>query len=385
MSQSKLTQFNPPAFLTDFTPENAKRWSDEFVSPRMTLEADLVTQFYNEVTSDWEDRRYQANISWIAFPNNVTHQNPGSDRARWEAADQEAPTGGPRARQDEYCEWSVQRNESGKIVRIVFTCEGPEYWSHLAKWQPDTVLELYRHHNPGFDIKREDLFSNPDGSYNPHNKWNAPMDTGCIMHLVQRNNTLAAQFHLGGQSTVLRIDQNGRPIREADQLLRCSRLGGAYRNSDPHIGIQINNIAHNKAMITIADPLGLYLDNFDGNAFEAPDGHNVNDFWKWTRGTPADPAKGRQAHWVRAVFEVPADKPYVIGDLEDRDGNRIQWGGQVADHIQVRLTGQFIQEGMHSAQSYHCISDAATFGGGKDEECACDRAEGLEDPGFCCY
>lgn len=145
-------------------------------------------------------------------------------------------------------------------------------------------------------------------------------------------------------------------------------------------------------LITVADPIGLYLDNFDGNSFHAPDDADVNSFWKWTRGTPAHP-EGGNAHWVRAVFEVPPEKGYVVGDIQDQNGNKIQWGGQLADHIQVQLTGQVIRAGLHPAEAYPCLDPALTSKAGNvdaqpyvDEEgYICDRAEGIVDPGWCCY
>ncbi|KAH0604214.1 uncharacterized protein H6S33_007245 [Morchella sextelata] len=390
---SPLTHFSSPAFLTDFTPKNAKRWSTEYVSAQITAQVERpeISQFYNELTSSWTETPTQASITWVAFPNNVAISE-GSDRARWRRADL-------RGVQDEYCEWTVQRNEKNEIVRVVFTAEGPEYWDRLAEMQPEAVLDLYRKHNPGFDIKKKDLF--PNGKYTRYNKWNDSSVPGCIMHLAHRNNTLGAQFKLAADSTVLRIDAAGRPIRDADRLIRCSRLGGPDRNSDPHIGIKINDLAHLGALITVADPVGLYLHSFDGNTFHAPDGANVNDFWTWTRGTPA--CEGHEAYWLRAVFEVPDEKGYVVGDIEDQNGNRIQWGSQLADHIQVRITGQIIRPGLHTAEAQHCLTDpvamsmpetkamaaAVEIGDGsleKDEEGeVCDRVHGIEDPGFCCY
>ena len=38
---------------------------------------------------------------------------------------------GPRGWLDEYCEWAVTRNAEGKITKISFTCENPEYWYTL--------------------------------------------------------------------------------------------------------------------------------------------------------------------------------------------------------------------------------------------------------------
>lgn len=117
---SPLTQFSSPAYLTDFTPENAKLWSTDYVSKHVTRESEnpQVSQFYNEVTSSWTETPARADITWVAFPNSVRVRE-GSDARRWRRADE-------RHEQDEYCEWSVQRNENGKIVRVVFTAEGPE-------------------------------------------------------------------------------------------------------------------------------------------------------------------------------------------------------------------------------------------------------------------
>lgn len=117
---SPLTQFSAPAFLTDFTPKNAKRWSTEYVSPQITAQAERqeISQFYNELMSSWTETPTPASITWVAFPNNIAISE-GSDRARWRRADL-------RGVQDEYCEWTVQRNEKNEIVRVVFTAEGPE-------------------------------------------------------------------------------------------------------------------------------------------------------------------------------------------------------------------------------------------------------------------
>ncbi|KAL0631393.1 hypothetical protein Q9L58_009748 [Maublancomyces gigas] len=362
-----LTQFSSPAYLTDFTPENAKRWSTDFISRHLTLESQRpqVSQFYNEVTDSWPGTRTPVDIIWAAFPNSVQ----GSGKRRWILADE-------RGTQDEYCEWSVLRNDSGKITRVIFTAEGPEYWDWLGKMQPETVLQLYKEHNPGFDIKKDDLF--PGGTYKRDNKWNNSTTPGCIMHLIHCNNTLTAQIHIAGQSTVLRIDSQGNPIRAPDRLLRCSRLGLASRNSDPYIGIGINNLAHSQHLITVADPIGLYLHDFNGSSFHAPDGADVNKFWKFTRGTLADPKKGTGEHWVRAVFEVPKERDYVVGDIEDQSGEKIQWGSQLADFVQVRLTGQAIRAGLHTADAHHCIANMEPYVDEEGHEC--NRASGIANP-----
>lgn len=150
-------------------------------------------------------------------------------------------------------------------------------------------------------------------------------------------------------------------------------------------------------LITLADPLGLYLHSFNGRGFRAPDGTDVTEFWKWTRGTPADAGLRREAHWVRAVFEVPKEKGYVIGDITTPTGEKIMYGGQLADHIQVRLTGQAIRAGLHDANLYTCLPPLSAAlevkGCGKkeqsevegEEEALGDRATGLDDSEWRCY
>lgn len=57
--------------------------------------------------------------------------------------------------------------------------------------------------------------------------------------------------------------------------------------------------------VTLANPVALYIDSFTPVNFVTPDGANALDFWKVTRGA--------EGFAVRAEFEVPASKPYVVG------------------------------------------------------------------------
>ena len=117
-----LPYFNPPAYLTDFTKENADKWSKDYISKWMTRSASTteVTQFYNATVHSTEGDVVTKSITWTAFPNTVKHNTP--EKERWKVADSN------RDFQDEYCEWSVLRNEKGEIKKVVFTCEGPEVY-----------------------------------------------------------------------------------------------------------------------------------------------------------------------------------------------------------------------------------------------------------------
>ena len=110
---------------------------------------------------------------------------------------------GPRGWQDEYCEWSVLRNDRGQIVRIDFACENPEYWYALWRIDPQRVLELYRETLDQPRIALEDLQLTYNGlvvidrftrlpAYNPLNKYPKI-----------REIALAAQWLVTGAQTVL--------------------------------------------------------------------------------------------------------------------------------------------------------------------------------------
>jgi hypothetical protein len=125
-----------------------------------------------------------------------------SDKQLWQRADSS------RKKQDEYCEWSVTRNpETGKITKVTFTSEGPEYWQFLSERDPDLVLRLYREHI-GPEVQRSDLFAN--GEYIPMNRWNNTTTDGA-MHLIQQANTLSAEIELAAASTLVRQSGGTHP------------------------------------------------------------------------------------------------------------------------------------------------------------------------------
>ena len=170
------------------------------------------------------------------------------------------------------------------------------------------------------------------------------------------------------------------------------------------IGGNVNDLAWQGPLLTLADPVGLYLESFDGSQFVAPDDEDVQKFWKFTRGTPEDPSLSRPAHWVRAVFEVPESYGYNVSAIKDSNGNKINWGSQLADAIQIRLTGQAAEIGKHLGQKRRCkgalaavavataevTGTSATAEVGEDDTRARiegTRAHGLdiEAQGYACY
>ncbi|CAG8443577.1 12763_t:CDS:1 [Funneliformis caledonium] len=325
-----LEKFDPPAYLDDMKPDLLQEWSklvkewtqgaikgypDDYIfdGPRL--------QYFDSTSTYTSEDAVEQDIVWTAFPNQVT-KNSVTDKKRWETADSS------RDVQDEYCEWSVLRDpKTGKIIRVTFTCEGPEYWNLIAEKDPDKLVEMYKT-IIGPNVKKGDLFDS-NNNYNQRNKWNNNTNTGNIVHLIQRNNTLGAEIELGGGSSVIRVI-NGRVLTSEQELIRCGSYGSPDRFSDPHIGATINGFARQGADVTIRNPVAIYLNVLDTSAFNTPDNSNPDQYWKFVRGSDS------HGLYVRAIYEVPAEKGFTVGDIKI-NGKLIKYGAQIADFLTIRI------------------------------------------------
>jgi hypothetical protein len=305
-----LRRFRPPGLVAD-----SKRAEWSALVKRLVSTADRgFAQFYDPTVTDTPASVDPSPVVWSAFPASLR-----------------APAGklfekGDRSRgtMDEYCEWAVERNRSGKITRITFTTEVPEYFGHLFKHDRARLLDIYQTFvSP--KVKARDLERNK--RYLPRNKWNKTTK-GRPAHLIQGSNTLGAAVGLAAQATILRRRANGEPVTTPQQLVACGALGNPLRNSDPQIASVVNDAARAGDLITLADPAGLYIDGLITGGMATPDGANPASFWKVERG--------KKGHAVRAAFEVPKGRDYVVGDITI-GGQPIEWGGQLAVRVRVRL------------------------------------------------
>lgn len=340
-----LSKFDPPGFLDDLTDTQKEAWSKKmnnyFERARSGQNYDGVCeQFYNPTKTETDSDAASVDITWTAFPRRITLMSGGSDLQRWKKADSS------RQLQDEYCEWSVERDEaSRKIRRVCFTCEGPEYWKLMADVAPDIVISIYQKFINSA-AKKEDLFFG--GVYNPENKWNSTTRDGAI-HLIQGANTLSAEIFLAAQASVVRIHADGTTATEEQELVECGSYGVAERHSDPHIGAMVNSLARQKADVTLANPVGIYFGSLNTAGWETPDGTDPQTFWKYVRGTDEKP--------VRGVFEVSEALGYTVSDIKIQ-GKNINFGAQIADFINMKLTGTATRFGQSEDNSRICIGEA---------------------------
>jgi hypothetical protein len=400
---SLLRRFDPPAFMTDLdhVRDGRAQW-DEFISlcfdTAIKTEAGRVprqgdrqgtVQYFNAKHFDPGATLIEQPIVWNAFPKTLLRRF-GRERALIEADslwplspvngfsgnfDSASPSAGGLLAQtriwtrplDEYCEWRVERDAAtGRIRRITFTSEPPEYWTALFggeiplddagtiayRFQGDATFatQLYRELT-GAPVETDDLRSRGGagvkvGDYNPYNKWNT---THGIAHLNCPPNSIFAEIQLGADGTVLRQRPDGTAVTNPDELICCAAYGGANRNSDPTIGATVNALARAGAMVTLANPVGLYMDNVDTSGWALPDGIVSADCLRIVRGEP-----GRIE---RLVLEVPPETGRTVSDLSI-GGVPVIYGGQIAECITVKLVGAAAGVGTVKNARVPCVGQA---------------------------
>jgi len=323
-----LKRFSTPARVADRHPG---AWG-EAVAARFEPYVGQFPQFYDPTATNTPADAAKPMVSWGAFPAVLRAAEP-APVARWSRADRD------RGLQDEYCEWTVERRK-GKIVRVTFSTELPEYWEHLFETDPNRLLALYRRLvDPR--VQLADL-RGPGGGYRRENKWNTSRP-GRLAHMIQGSNNLGAAVDLVARATIPR-KRNGQPVIHQQELVRCGALGEPLRNSDPQIAAAVNEAARAGDEITFADPIGLYLGRPLTAGMVTPDGADAADFWKIERGDAQ--------HTLRARFEVPPKRRYEVGDIEV-EGRPIEFGGQLADRVQVWVSA-WIKDGNHKPQPRPC-------------------------------
>jgi hypothetical protein len=444
----QLVRFTTPGCHNDFPDDPASyeklatAWSqnvDGFTqqaitgNPWASLYASAQTAYYNPLTTPIPAGSGAVDVAWIAFPNRLIQylgqdQQPPNpynlpqatlnqladsgalsaylipqDRcpqANWQGDKETYGPYGPRGWLDEYCEFSVARNAAGKIVRIDFTCENPEYYQTLWRISPQKVAEVYTTAlNAGAppsqwvnvtvaDLQLQDPHTGAPvidpqtgrPAYNPLNRWNSgtvatrtgssAQFTGGAMHLTATPNTLQTELGLGAGATVQRLQGNTDP----QALICCGQYGQNYRNSDPHIGQTINLAVGAGTNISLADPPGLYIQmpSFAQYALptdpKLPAGAKVEDCWQIIRGfeqliDPITKTPYPGSFILHAAFQLPqawidAGVAFTLGDITI-GGEPIEFGSQVQATLEIALFGRPITP-VVAAPAQPCVATPTT-------------------------
>jgi hypothetical protein len=338
--------FSPPGNVDDLTAAGRKRWSqhlDRLIEGHKIGNTKVPNdsprpQFFNPLRTPIGADADEAVLQWIAFPAKFAN---GPTPDRWKLAED-------RDEQDEYCEWSADRDANGNVTAAYFTTEVPEYYFLLADdgQDHDRLLSAYRA-SAGPGVAVTDLIT-ASGDYIDRNHWNKAR----AIHLVQQFNTLGAAVQLVAQSSIVREGPDGL-LSNASDLIACGVVGGPGRNSDPLIIKEVNELARLKASVSLADPIGLYLGGLNTAGWKTPDGADPQSFWKVTRGDAE--------HAVRAVYAVPASRNYTVSDIAI-DGVRIGSPSQIAERVSVKVVAVAHRFGKSTVPARQC--DAVPSGPG---------------------
>ncbi len=255
-------------------------------------------------------------VPWQAFPGPIDKKKHLPPETRWFEAE-------ARDEQVEYCEWHSEI-ANGELIRVTFTTEVPEYFEALHKADPEAVLSLYRQW-VGEHVQPDDLV-NGAGEYdrdNPHRQ-----STGVLIHLQGGFNTLEAALALAAQAMIVRHDDQGEEITDMATLVRCNGLGDPDRNSDPQIAATINGAATGGTRVSLADPIGPFMEKIRLEQMEVDDDSlDLADFWQ--------PERTMGEHVVRASFAAP-DGVTPLSKVR-LEGEPIRFGSQLAQRVNVAL------------------------------------------------
>jgi hypothetical protein len=381
-----LSRFAPPAQLDDLgeVPEGHAQWHafisetlDDAVAElgvRNLVDAAgrrVPPQFFNPARFLTQQPLRQLPIRWNAFPRSLLLRH-GRDKAMvladmlWpsDADDEHDPlepvwpqrTGSPSTwmrPQDEYCEWRVERDGcSGRICRIVFTAEPPETWMALhggampqlrtSSLPPRPLFQFRgdprcaaRRYSAllGCDVQPGDLID-ARGRYDPRNRWNT---THGIVHLTHTVNTLCAAVALAADGTLgFRHPSSAGPITLPEALCASQANGDPNNHSDPTIVGTVQALARGGAWITLADPVGLAMEEVDTNGWDFPGMADVRQLLHIARGRPGD--------ILRLVVQAPANSPHLLDRLTIA-GEPLLHGGQIAECITMKLTAACTEAG----------------------------------------
>lgn len=317
-----ITRYQTPAGIKDFPNSSANQeqlaadW-DATLTAAIGGSATDPSRFYDPKRTAVPNGTEPVRVEWTTFPRRVEDMRRSwSDR--FALADDR---GGDPEVQNEYCEWCVERDPtSGKITRVTFTTETPEYYEHLWAVDPECVARLYRRHVHS-TVRVEDLHrAGQPGVYDRRNKWNTGSaylpGEGGSMHMMVGINTLGAAVGLVA-GTATAPSPPDLPV------------GNRYStHADPMVVLSVGRVVGRLGgSLSFSDPVGTYLQEPELNRVElpasAPASASVGDLWRVVRGR-RDRRQG-----LRAVFSVPDDLGFTVSDVKI-DGEPIRHGSQIA-------------------------------------------------------
>ena len=317
-----VTRFDTPGGLRDL-PEDSefyKIWHEKIndLLDGGRAGAGNVGEFYNPARKDVKPVAERL-MNWMGFPRRLMMKHRDDRQKAFEEGELRDPQ--EEDKQEEYFEWQVTPAGAGKIKKVTFTTETAFYWNALFEFdRGKRVLGLYQALVSPL-VKMEHLVI--DNNYNPLNVWNTEKG---IVHYIVGINTLEDANGVA-QGGVNLIDPHARDNYELQTNLQ---FPFPIFSADARVGIDVNVLARKGLSVTLREPIGLYMAEWDDTGWTKPDGSPVGNYWCIVRGKPGMA--------LRLEYEVPESEGFLVSDISI-GGRPIKYGGHLAEHITVMAGG----------------------------------------------
>lgn len=284
---------------------------------------------------DVHAQRNNSGFTWIeAFQSLETGQLPQVVSVPWDSFPLTAQVTEKQiddsrfALQDEYVEWRTEV-KSGKLERVTFTTEFPEYYEAFAALSEAALVTAIRDVIPDSQPTTVELFGpgvNPAAA-SPvaraqafrarlrQNPWNNGQKG--ILCLTQGANTLGALFNL--------LSACGIPRTQGTPQDTCAMVGGACgpgRSSDPNVCAVAQQAVRDKVGFTLRDPAGVRIVTLKG-------------VWKVDNSVIGDVNDFANNHGVWQVSRNGRRAVLTIIPGLTLDGDSVTTGAEVARKLSV--------------------------------------------------
>lgn len=261
-------------------------------------------------------------IPWMAFPRIAMVKNHRDDRQEAFHSTEQADIYGNKKLKSEYCEWFEYRDKTGKLSKVVFTTEFPDYWEMLWAQSPERVVALYNELldlPDGVEVSQQDL-EDVRGEYDRYNAFNTRHGQ---IHMLQEINNIPALGLL-----VLYVDNLLEVEKHADNFeSRNTPAYETFMSADAKVCIDLRSLMRKGLYFSLQNPIGMYILGWNDDGWRLSNGHPATpENWKVIRGN-------EEGQILRLEYQIPEGETLFIG------GTPVTHGGQIAEHVTVGITG----------------------------------------------
>jgi hypothetical protein len=300
--------YSAPGHADELDEELLERWNGVVQANYEALLPKLESRFF--VLDPALANASPAPVEWFADPAEpavCVSEAVAQELCDWDAR-------GRHATQDEYCEFAVVRraDADGRMrpKRVQITTELAEYWTCVAAADPDRVRSMAEA-VLGVDVGWDDLYGGDPGPMDEHartiafarlmaghgghdelSSQNVPADP---VGRLNTENALFMTHPINGLDDLLYIVLFGaKPYAVADPERRQATRDEIFRHyeveylacrhADPTAAMSAYGAAWNAAQVAFADPLGMYLLQFERDVLVYGD-EPIPDRWvRFSRG-----------------------------------------------------------------------------------------------------